>query len=477
MNDIVNKESPNHLYDMVVQDKISEATMFLNDDIKISNEAKRRNVVYQSEAGDHRLTCLHQLIKRNFTMPTSSSIQLSRVINLIERMIDIGGKELVMQTDYDGESSLHEACWQYNNGVPFKIIKSLIDKGGKELVTMMDNGGCTALQILCRGQVSIEVVEYFLQIGGGKELLFMKCSCGWNPLHEVCDFGHSLELTKYFVGIGGRELVLEKDDDGRNSFFWACDCGGVLDNGDGYNIAQREILKYLIDTIGIFLIGTVDNNGELPIHTFVKTNESAEDLDLGVLHDLLHSGMHYGFENEYCIGGLFTMSTHDETSCSIFETLFGLFVESCTTPLRKVIEDVARGAPLLQAAIIAHSSNRIMAQIIHLFPWTKLTRDSTGRLPIQLAVETGLSWDQGIELLVHNTSTHPDILPIHTAARYGLKWENGMKDIVEDDLSSLEIADPTTNLYPFALAASTSEYDFTSVYELIRHRVDLLLIP
>ena len=146
--------------------------------------------------------------------------------------------------------------------------------------------------------------------------------------------------------------------------------------------------------------------------------------------------------------------------------------------LQQIVRDLERaGAPLLQAAIMAHSSNRLMAQIIHLFPWAKLTRDSTGRLPIQLAVETGLTWDQGIELLVHNTSTHPDILPIHTAATYGLKWENGMKDIVEDDLPSLGIADPTTNLYPFALAASTNENDLTSIYELIRHRVDLLMIP
>ena len=60
-------------------------------------------------------------------------------------------------------------------------------------------------------------------------------------------------------------------------------------------------------------------------------------------------------------------------------------------------------------------------------------------------------------------------LPIHVAAESGLAWDDGMKTIVEANLSAIETVDEVTNLLPFGLAAAGRDKDLQSIYELLRH--------
>jgi ankyrin repeat protein len=398
-------------------------------------------------------------------------------------MIDLGGTKLVLQKNCRGETALHEACWY---GASLRVIKSMLDKGGKKLLMMRSKDGCTALQFLCRVQSSPDTVKYLLELGG-TELVFMKCNHGWNPLHEACDSGLSLETVKHLVNTGGKNLVLERDHNNEwNSFFWSCDCGNALALGDSYNAAQSEIVRYLIDTVGDFLVGETDQNGDYPIHLFVRSSRDA-GLNWGVLRELLNGGMKY-FRDESLVAGLFGLVTHDveheyttrevivqkDNSCSIFQILLDRF-DSVQETLSDAIEDIVQGKPLLQAAISNNSSSTHILQILNLFPWTVLTTDSLGRLPIQVAVEKDLKWNEGVKVLVHATADHNNVHPIIVAAAHGVKWENGMQFIVQNNLNTLDSVDPSTNLYPFALAAAGNESDLTSIYKLVRCSVDLAI--
>ena len=60
-------------------------------------------------------------------------------------------------------------------------------------------------------------------------------------------------------------------------------------------------------------------------------------------------------------------------------------------------------------------------------------------------------------------------LPIHVAAESGLTWNDGMRTIVEANLSAVESVDAVTNLLPFGLAAAGKDKDLQSIYELLRH--------
>ncbi len=59
-------------------------------------------------------------------------------------------------------------------------------------------------------------------------------------------------------------------------------------------------------------------------------------------------------------------------------------------------------------------------------------------------------------------------LPIHIAAEVGLGWNDGLKEIVEANLSSIECVDAVTGLLPFTLCAIGERNDLQSVFELLR---------
>ena len=67
-------------------------------------------------------------------------------------------------------------------------------------------------------------------------------------------------------------------------------------------------------------------------------------------------------------------------------------------------------------------------------------------------------------------------LPIHIAAECGIKWDEEMKDIVDANLFGASEVDALTGLYPFLLAASCTGKndsngngcDLTSIYQLAK---------
>jgi ankyrin repeat protein len=117
--------------------------------------------------------------------------------DIIQTLIDIGGKDLVMKVDIRNRTALHYAC---DGGASYNIIKMLIEVGGKDLVMAKDNYGNTALHYLCRRikrhTRPAKKIKLILQVGDANLLLSTKYHAGQTPLEIADDMDASSEIKK-----------------------------------------------------------------------------------------------------------------------------------------------------------------------------------------------------------------------------------------------------------------------------------------
>ena len=105
-----------------------------------------------------------------------SSLQLAidhqKLKEVIFRMMDIGGMELMMMNDQYGKTALHWAC--ENENISMEIISKMLEMGGRELLMMDDQFGISALHCACENKnISMEMIlEQLLEVGG-RELLII----------------------------------------------------------------------------------------------------------------------------------------------------------------------------------------------------------------------------------------------------------------------------------------------------------------
>mmetsp|Transcript_12302 Transcript_12302/g.23058 ORF Transcript_12302/g.23058 Transcript_12302/m.23058 type:complete len:141 (+) Transcript_12302:1044-1466(+) len=113
----------------------------------------------------------------------------------VERLISIGGKDLVMVRDVEGCTALHECCKK--KGVDEKnianhsdTIRVILNQGGSDLLMATDNFGMTALHTACRHVLTshdCNIIKLLLE-RGGKDLLAVK------DAKNKCTALHTLSL-------------------------------------------------------------------------------------------------------------------------------------------------------------------------------------------------------------------------------------------------------------------------------------------
>jgi ankyrin repeat protein len=153
-----------------------EVRKYLSSDA--AEEEKKSHIMYRNRYG---WTCLHQAYYRRAP------------VNIIEAMLNIGGKELVMMKGNDNYTVLHTACCR--GASSYNIIKMLIDVGGNDLVMAKNKYGNTALHCLCiaikRHTKAAEKIKLILQVGDANLLLSAKNRVGKTPLEIATDKGAS----------------------------------------------------------------------------------------------------------------------------------------------------------------------------------------------------------------------------------------------------------------------------------------------
>ena len=57
-------------------------------------------------------------------------------LGIVSKLLDVGGRELVMNEEYDGCTALHSAC--KNKNLSVEVVSKLLKVGGRELLVVTD---------------------------------------------------------------------------------------------------------------------------------------------------------------------------------------------------------------------------------------------------------------------------------------------------------------------------------------------------
>ena len=469
------------------------------------------------------------------TVPYSSlqyAICENKSEEVIMKLMDIGGRELIMMERYDGFNSLHIAC--DNKHPSMEIISKMLDIGGRELLMIAsERDKFTALHIACDNRhPSTEIISKMLDIGG-RELLMMADISGYTGLHNACSQEHiSMEIISKMIDMGGRELLMMNNHDSYSALHSAChnihisieiisemfDIGGkellMMTNSGGdtaLNVAileqyvSMEIISKMLDMGGRELVMMSNLTGETAFHfAFFNRNISVEViskmLDMGgkelltkeneegntALHDyyfyqqyhesifndafelLLKQSILAEVGGEFGIGGLFNLATHQQ---EIQSRIYEKWYE-VSPVLKSVLASLQdqHQPPILHAAILTKAPLHIIQDIIDEFENIVLKTDSLNRSPLVVALEEGLGWNDGLEYVVEATALeHQQLSYIYTAAQYGLKWTHYMKELAKENGEEIMNGhDSLTGLRLFMVAAMGDYHDLSSIYSMMR---------
>eukprot|EP00979_Chaetoceros_neogracilis_P009848 scaffold2255_cov293-Chaetoceros_neogracile.AAC.9 len=181
-----------NLFQLCTKRKWSEVRKYLSSD---AAEEEKSNIMCRDDYGE---TCLHAAVY--FDAPD----------DIIKTMLDIGGKELVMEKANSDETVLHYA---FMNGKSYNIIKMLIEVGGKDLIMAKNTDGDNPLHSLCwhieEHDDADDKIKLILQVGDTNLLLSITGDEGQTPLEIATDKFASNDVIK--------KLLTEHEEEGEGT--------------------------------------------------------------------------------------------------------------------------------------------------------------------------------------------------------------------------------------------------------------------
>ena len=390
-----------------------------------------------------------------------------RCKKIIFKLIELGGRELVMMKSSHGENVLKKACESKNASLD--IISKLIEVGGRELLVRVNENstGETALHKACWNEYfTLEGIIKLIE-AGGKELVMMSTHyCEYTALHYACMSGNTLlDVISKLIEVGGKELVMATSKDGETALHFVCKKTN----------SSPDVVSKLIEIGGRELLMANDRNEQSALHIFFTKRNSPGLLsqfsnnhfeqNIITFTSLLKECIIAGIGGESGIGGLFNV-TSQLVQHRIYEKWDQLL--PVLVSITELLQE--HQTPILHAAIIAKAPSRILQSIINHFEYAILTTDSSNRYPIQAAVEGGLVWSNGLQEIIEATALAQQQYPsIYTAAQYGLKWSHHMKELVEANVNEMMSGcDRLTGLHLFMIAAMGDCHDLSAIFGMMR---------
>ena len=186
-------------------------------------------------------------------------------------------KEALMRGDFLGWTALHFAC---KNNAPDDIVYSMIELGGKDIVMQKNNGGVTALNIKCVHGTSYNVFKKLVDVGG-KELILAKDDDDWTVLHDLAN-----NIEKHEDAAEKIQLLLSAaGDDAKYLLESKCDFEGMQRSALEIATdkeASEDVLKILRgETLGSEIEADTEKEmsadvDEVPTEGVVSENEESE---------------------------------------------------------------------------------------------------------------------------------------------------------------------------------------------------------
>ncbi len=177
---------------------------------------------------------------------------------------------------------------------------------------------------------------------------------------------------------------------------------------------------------------------------------------------------------EYAIGGLFNQDAWENVQEEIYNN-FNWEVIGFHALNRVMALPQNRHLPILQGAIASNAPPHIIKGLVREYNCF-VNVDSEGLYPIDIAVDYGISWDNGMQEIVEAfiSSQQPSTV-LSVSMKNGLEWEDGMQAVVNGiDVDEIDVE---TGLYPFMFAATEggnncdlewAYYDLEWVFHLIK---------
>lgn len=374
-------------------------------------------------------------------------------------------KQQLRQLNDYGESALHLAC---SKRASIEVINKITDVGGLELVLERDSGGYTALHNACICKASSDNIEFLLKVGG-RDLVMASARCGRTALHWACFHDVSYDIIHSLVELGGKDLVMATDTNKRKALHIAT-----------VKRASIATIRHLVEIGGKDLLICENplgpTYGNLFLHFFIATGWCCCQESTDKLLMLILKGLEYNIGGEFAVGGLLNTAP-DEIQKHIFDCWIGR--------LDHVLQEVLKKhpkVPLMQSAIIAKAPRGVIQNLIETHEGVIALHDSKGRYPLDVAVEEDLPWDQGLKDVFNASmklSMNSARYSINVAALHSLRWDNGLQEVAKNSTSMEESAqyhylDEVTKLYPFMLAALGPNSDLDSTFELMRKTPELV---
>jgi len=330
--------------------------------------------------------------------------------------------------DADGLFPLHWAC---SGDPPSRVVKRLLQAFPDGAVEV-DNEGSTALHFACHyGVRDIHVVQVLLQYN--PHAASAQDVHGRTPLYHACAKGASLDVLKILVQYYPQAVTMARIRGHRTplSMVWknALSVGGAKD-GDAWEKAMLLLYVAYTGVVPTYNIGSIGNysldmEGTDVIHSS-RSNEHGIVTKKQMLHQNLDSSsppfymLHASIEVLVC-------------PVSVFDEALRLLPEqvqqkdsSGNLPLAVVV--AVKGRSSLQDVEGGQEfSDRLAYQIrtlLRAHPRAARIPNEAGRLPLFVALENGLLWDEGVS------------------------------DILKNHMDALWVKDPRSRLYAFMLAAA-----------------------
>jgi len=404
----------------------------------------------------------------------------SYAIEKVLTIIDEGGKELLMNYMYpfanDISSDINPLNQAMNMRAPLEIIYKMIDIGGKELLLkdyrnpnnswnhcytplhnaflfMYDDEDEEFEEL---EESTLNVLRKLLEVGG-RDLVMKRCAIkGRTALHHAVYDDRFDEVTKELIQLGGKELVMAKDIISGNTALHNPRAGPV----------SLQIIELLIDVGGKDLLEVKNNYGVLAVQNVALCSSRDFDLDevFKTLVILIKEGIYHNVGGEFSIGGLLVDENFEDFFAHWRLRLWLVVLEVYCLIQRKSCNE---SLPILHSMIMINAPKDIIYKILCRFVGVASIKDSLGRYAIDVAIEMDLPFNEGLEDILEVTASENGWSTLYCAAHHGLPWNNGMEEIVLENFDyALNGVNKETGLKLFMTAAIGGNLD--TIYSLIR---------
>ena len=118
-------------------------------------KSKRFNNKYIDKLNEDKLLKYLEKCENLGVDTLTLALERKKSTEVITKMIDLGGRPLLMGKNIYLETALHVAC---RKASPIEVIMKMIDVGGRQLLTEKNKYGATALYYACENEASTEVI-------------------------------------------------------------------------------------------------------------------------------------------------------------------------------------------------------------------------------------------------------------------------------------------------------------------------------